>query len=73
MDCAERHTNPPAISSAKVKQPKAINRQFLACTRALPMRSSQTCAAAWYGVTGSGVSEYRTWGRLNRMVVLRGL
>ena len=27
------------------QRPKAISRQFLACTRAEPMRSSQTCAA----------------------------
>jgi len=46
MDCAERHTSPPAISKASDRQPKAISRQFFACTRALPMRWSQTCAAA---------------------------
>ena len=45
MDCAERQTRPPAISTASVRQPKAMKRQFLACTRAEPMRSSQTWAA----------------------------
>lgn len=29
--------------------------QFRAWTRAEPMRSSQTCAAFWYGVAGWGV------------------
>ena len=56
MDCAERQTRPPAISTAKVRQPNAMKRQFFACTRAEPMRSSQTCAADWYGVAGCGVS-----------------
>jgi hypothetical protein len=47
MDCAERQTRPPAISSASARQPKAISRQFFACTRAEPMRSSHTWAADW--------------------------
>ena len=42
MDCAERQTSPPAISNAIDKQPKAMSRQFFACTRAEPMRSSHT-------------------------------
>jgi hypothetical protein len=29
----------------RASEPKAISRQFFACTRAEPMRSSQTCAA----------------------------
>src|SRR5690606_24320149 len=69
MDCAERHVNPPAISSASVRQPKAIRRQFFACTRGEPMRSSHTWPAAWYGVAGAGLSEYRTRGRLKRMEI----
>ena len=43
------------IGSARV-QPKAIRRQFFACTRGKPMRSSHTWPAAWYGVAGCGVS-----------------
>jgi hypothetical protein len=35
--------------------PRAMSRQLRAWTRAEPMRSSQTCAAFWYGVSGSGV------------------
>ena len=35
MDCAERHTRPPAISSASVRQPKAIKRQFGNCRRVI--------------------------------------
>ena len=49
-------TPPPAISSASVRQPKAIRRQFFAWTRGEPMRLSHTWPAAWYGVAGCGVS-----------------
>ena len=35
------------LSSASNRQPKAISRQFFACTRDEPMRSSHTCAADW--------------------------
>ena len=38
---------PMASPPARMRLPKAIRRQFFACTRAEPMRSSQTCAAFW--------------------------
>ena len=37
MDCAERHTSPPAMSTASDRQPKAISLQFFAWTRAEPL------------------------------------
>src|ERR1700722_4523036 len=57
--------SPTATTTARLKHPKAMSRQFLACTRAEPVRLSQICRAAWYGVAGSGVVEYRTLARLN--------
>ena len=46
-----------ALVQILTKPKNAIIRQLRACTRALPMRSSHTCAAARYGVTGSRVLE----------------
>jgi hypothetical protein len=36
---------PAAKPAERISEPKAMSRQFFACTRAEPMRSSQTCAA----------------------------
>ena len=41
-DCQTKAAESPAD---KANDPKANRRQFFACTRAEPMRSSQTCAA----------------------------
>src|SRR3546814_2242666 len=37
-------SNPDTTTSASPRQPNAIQRQLRACTRAEPIRSSQTCA-----------------------------
>ena len=39
------HSRIAARISDSTSEPSAISRQLCACTRALPMRSSQTCAA----------------------------
>jgi hypothetical protein len=42
---ADCQTSAAAKPADRISEPKAMSRQFLACTRAAPMRSSQTCAA----------------------------
>jgi hypothetical protein len=41
------HSRIAARISDSIKLPSAISRQLCACTRELPMRSSQTWAAFW--------------------------
>jgi DNA-binding transcriptional LysR family regulator len=44
----ERYPDPSCRSAPEsASEPKAISRQFLACTRAEPIRSSQAWAARW--------------------------